>query len=56
MSLARRQFAQVLAAGAGWLSIAAVAAANPRPLVSAKRLSPGDTIALISPANATYER
>ncbi|WP_310386333.1 LD-carboxypeptidase [Roseateles sp.] len=54
MRLDRRQFTQVLAAGAGSLSVAALA--NPKPLLRAKRLSPGDTIGLISPANATYER
>ena len=54
MSLGRRQFAQVLAGGAGLLSTAAVA--SPKPLLRAKRLKPGDTIGLISPANATYER
>lgn len=54
MTLHRRQFAHVLAAGVSSLSVAA--AANPKPLLRAKRLSAGDTIALVSPANATFER
>lgn len=58
MTTPRRQFVQslaVAAAGVAALPAAAQAAAQPAPLL-ARRLRPGDTIALISPANATYER
>ncbi|MET0517340.1 MAG: LD-carboxypeptidase [Burkholderiaceae bacterium] len=69
MSLPRRQFAQsLLAAGAAATLPAAAAsaaasataagpaAATRRPAIYPKRLQPGDTVALVSPANATYER
>ncbi len=57
MTLARRQFAQTLmvAAGSGLGAAPALAQAR-RPAIYAKRLQPGDTLALVSPANATYER
>lgn len=67
MTLPRRHFAQQLAAGAlGAAAAPRVSAASatsadnspaarPAPL-RARRLQPGDTLALVSPANATYER
>ena len=57
MTLARRQFGQALmvAAGSGLASAPALAQTR-RPALYAKRLQPGDTLALVSPANATYER
>lgn len=59
MTLPRRQFAQSLIAGAGLATAPVLAPALPqarRPAIYAKRLQPGDTVALVSPANATYER
>jgi len=61
MTLARRQFARSLAltgALAAGLSQPATSAAAPAPLPALlpRRLQPGDTLGLISPANATYER
>ncbi|MBV8603387.1 MAG: LD-carboxypeptidase [Pelomonas sp.] len=65
MSLLRRNFAKTLAAGvAGAAALAAPAAraaaptgtaARP-PVLLPRRLQPGDTIALVSPANATFDR
>ncbi len=57
MTLHRRQFAQALsAAAAGSLALgAAPAQARPAALLP-RRLQPGDTIALVSPAKATFER
>jgi muramoyltetrapeptide carboxypeptidase len=54
MSLDRRQFLLATAAAAG-LDNAAAQSARPST-VRAKRLSPGDTIALINPSGAIYER
>jgi muramoyltetrapeptide carboxypeptidase len=58
MRPSRREFISSLsAAGAAAVSASATAAAAPRPaLLLARRLSPGDTVALINPANAVYER
>lgn len=60
---ARRQFVQTLAVGAlaaGTLPAQAQpsgpTAATRRPPLYAKRLQAGDTIGLVSPANASYER
>ncbi|MDM4768146.1 LD-carboxypeptidase [Pelomonas sp. SE-A7] len=58
----RRHFIQTLAAAG--LSPALAAAAAPqaalqsaaKPQIHARRLRPGDTVALVSPANATFER
>lgn len=51
----RRLFAQSVAATA--LAAAAPAMAAPRrAAIYAKRLQPGDTLALVSPANASFER
>ncbi|MDI4634419.1 LD-carboxypeptidase [Pelomonas sp. V22] len=64
MSTPRRQFVQSLAAAAaaGMATAPALAqstqgsqGAQPAPLL-ARRLRPGDTIGLVSPANATFER
>lgn len=58
MTLSRRLLGQSLfAAGAGLAAPAtrAVAPASPAP-VYPRRLRPGDTIALVSPAKATFER
>lgn len=55
----RRHFLQALPAAAplGALAAAPVAAAaGPLPLLRPRRLRPGDTIGLISPANASFER
>jgi muramoyltetrapeptide carboxypeptidase len=54
MSLDRRQFLLATAAAAG-LDNAAAQSARPGT-VRAQRLSPGDTIALINPSGAIYER
>jgi len=56
MTLPRRLFAQTLAAGALSATALPGSAAPRRPTLYAKRLQPGDTIGLVSPANATYER
>lgn len=60
MTLQRRLFAQsLIAAGApvgSSLAAVPVLAQTRRPALYAKRLQPGDTVALVSPANATYER
>ncbi len=55
MTLQRRQFAQSLIAGAGLAAAPALAHAR-RAALYANRLQPGDTVGLVSPANATYER
>lgn len=59
MTLQRRQFAQVLtAAAAGGLALPAThaqAQARPAPLLPA-RLKAGDTLGLVAPAHAVYER
>jgi len=55
-TIARRSFTQSLALG-GALLAGAKADARPIPTpLLARRLSPGDTLGLVSPANATYER
>ena len=51
----RRRFAQSVAATALAAAVPVIAAPR-RPPIYAKRLQPGDTLALLSPANATYER
>lgn len=51
----RRHFVQALAAGTAAAALPSAQAARPAALY-AKRLQPGDTIGLVSPANATYER
>ena len=51
----RRRFAQSVAATALVAAVPAIAAPRRTPIY-AKRLQPGDTLALLSPANATYER
>ncbi len=60
MSLPRRQFAQSLLAAGAAASLPVAAAPAPattrRAPIYPKRLQPGDTVALVSPANATYER
>lgn len=58
MTLARRHFTQSLALGGALLTAAGQAGAGSRaaaPLLP-RRLQAGDTIGLVSPANATYER
>lgn len=54
MSLARRHFVRGLASGAALISGAA--SATGRAPLLARRLQPGDTLGLISPANASFER
>jgi muramoyltetrapeptide carboxypeptidase len=61
MPATRRHFiAAATAATAGTLaaslSTGAVAATARKPLVRPRRLQPGDTVALINPSNAVYER
>ncbi|MDN3919442.1 S66 peptidase family protein [Roseateles violae] len=56
MTTSRRHFGQALLAAAAAAPALAHAAAGPRPAIHARRLRPGDTIGLVSPANATYER
>lgn len=57
MTLARRQFGQALiAAGTGLAAASVLAQGGGGPALFPKRLQPGDTIGLVSPANATYER
>jgi muramoyltetrapeptide carboxypeptidase len=54
--LQRRHFIPAMAALGGSSAATAAATTNlPAPLL-ARRLSPGDTVGLVSPANATYER
>lgn len=55
MNASRRQLLQVSAAAAGLLAAAAPARAQGNALL-ARRLRPGDTLGLVSPANATFER
>ena len=54
----RRTFAGLLPiAAAATAAIAAPKAAEPRrALIKPRRLSPGDTVALVCPASATFER
>ncbi|MDT9001860.1 LD-carboxypeptidase [Paucibacter sp. APW11] len=60
MSLPRRQFAQTLLAAAATTGLNATAdaaaTAAPPALLRARRLHPGDTLGLVSPANASFER
>ena len=56
MTPPRRLFAQTLAASALAASALPGTAAPRRPALYPKRLQAGDTLALVSPANATYER
>jgi len=66
MTLRRRQFVQTLSVGGAFTAgsmpanatgtTATCAAGNALPALFARRLQPGDTIGLVSPANATYER
>jgi muramoyltetrapeptide carboxypeptidase len=51
----RRQFLASGAAGAAAVATTATAAAA-LPLIRPRRLQPGDTVALINPSNAIYER
>lgn len=52
----RRNFLGTAAAAAGLLTLSPpTAAARQAPLVKPRRLSPGDTIALVAPASATFE-
>ena len=55
MTPSRRQLLHLGAGAAGLLASAAPATAAPAPL-RAPRLKPGDTLGLVSPANATFER
>lgn len=55
MDTQRRQLLQLTAAASGLLAAAAPSHAQAGPLL-ARRLRPGDTIGLVSPANATFER
>jgi len=53
----RRLFLQIASASGASLGAGAVAAATPaRPVLTPRRLRPGDTVGLVSPANATYEQ
>ncbi len=56
MTLPRRLFAQSLALGSAALAAAPALAQSRRPTLYPKRLQPGDTLGLVSPANASYER
>lgn len=63
MTVQRRQFVQSLSLGAAAMGSAAAGAvpavdagAAAWPTLLAPRLRPGDTLGLVSPANATYER
>ena len=53
---ARRLFAQSVAVTALAAAAAPALATPRRPAIYARRLQPGDTLALVSPANATHER
>ncbi len=55
MTQSRRQILHFGAAAAGLLAASAQGQAAPPPL-RAPRLRPGDTLGLVSPANATFER
>jgi len=55
MDTQRRQLLQLTAAASGLLAAASPSHAQAGPLL-ARRLRPGDTIGLVSPANATFER
>lgn len=57
MSLQRRQFAQALsAAAAGTLALGAAPAQGRPAALLPRRLQPGDTLGLVAPAHAVYER
>jgi muramoyltetrapeptide carboxypeptidase len=59
MSPTRRHFIAAAAAAAGatgWVAPSPVQAAARRPMLRARRLQPGDTIALVNPSNAVFER
>jgi predicted membrane-bound mannosyltransferase len=57
MTPSRRQLLHFSAAASGLLAAAAQRPAHAAPgTVLAPRLRPGDTIGLVSPANATFER
>ena len=68
MTLRRRQFVQTLSVGgaiaasslnanaSGSTTACAGSVTDPLPTLFARRLQPGDTVGLVSPANATYER
>lgn len=56
MSLPRRHFLAGAALSATTMGLALPAAAQAQPLLRAKRLQPGDTVALINPSSAIYER
>jgi muramoyltetrapeptide carboxypeptidase len=55
MNTQRRQLLQLTAAASGLLAAAPAARAEAGTLL-ARRLRPGDTLGLVSPANATFER
>ena len=50
----RRRFLQSAAAVAAAAQVPLARAAAASPVIKAKRLAPGDTVALVSPANATF--
>lgn len=62
MTVHRREFVKSLSLGAAALGAASASSANAQapaqawPTLLAPRLRPGDTLGLVSPANATYER
>ena len=55
MSVSRRHLLSLAAAGTA-LPVHAKSPAETKPVLRAPRLKPGDTLGLISPAHATYER
>jgi len=56
MTTSRRQLLHFGAGAAGLLAASAPQAATPTTPLRPRRLRPGDTIGLVSPANATFER
>ena len=56
MTPPRRQFVQSIAAISGGLALGSSQAVPRRQAVYPQRLRPGDMVALVSPANATFER
>ena len=56
MTPPRRQFVQSIAAISGGLALGSSQSAPRRQALYPQRLRPGDRVALVSPANATFER
>lgn len=54
--LTRRRAIAAAASATAWVAVQARAQSSPPPLLRARRLRPGDTVALVNPSAAVYER